>query len=1289
MTALVTPVPKKASDSMGDYIAYFQRLSIANDWDDKKQAAVFPSMMEVGNKCLDGFADTTLASFSAIKKALLGESEPFRESNMSELWNIQRNENEKLQQYRERIAGLVEKVYPKFAAANKQCLIRDVFVHSLPNDYQKYLYTSNSSKIEEALNSALLYESMKKATANTYSNSTKPRYPKNSDKTAFNNGAGKSPVTQTQSTTGETCHFCHKTGHFARDCFKKQQYNKKKEARNTEKKEFGSMTAKYSVALQVDDGVEELMVDTGAEVSVLPASRYRGSGASITLYMADGTAMRTKGQLSVKLKTLDGRELMEHPFEIADVKKCYVGSDIMEKLGAVVDYGKHEFIINENVRIPLSKNCSNDKEKFIVLSDIDYGDDVEFLTNDVPEINDNSFAVGNLCNDDEKNKLLQKLNSYDDLFHGIGKTHLVQHFIPTVDNVPINLPSYRLPVHLKNKATKVIDNYEENGILKPSDSEYCSPVILIKKPDSDDVRVTIDYRALNAKSKKDPFTSPRIDDLIDKLHGADCFSKIDVRAAYHNIEVAPEDRHKTAFRFNGKLYEWTRTPFGLSSAPGTYNRLMSIILNKMDDFTAGYFDDVIVFSKGKENHWKHLDEVLSSLYESGLKLNKEKCKFFVDNVEFLGYNISENSVTLANKKIDAIKNYPVPKTVKAVKRFLGLTGFYRKLVENYSKIASPLNEMMRKGSVFNWTSECKNSFDTLINVLCSSPVLRISNPDWPYIVKVDSSKFGVGCILEQEDPVTKQRYVIEYASSKYNDTQQRYPAIELEVCGLIFAVKHWNCYLIGKPFVVETDSKVVQWIKQKRDHVGKLGRWALFLENYDFQTVHVPGKNHQGPDALSRVHEFELNEFSMNNRFLNNLNDLNFVDCHDEIESDPKLKILIDKRDISIVENVYVKSDNKCIVVPKSKRQEILRLLHDNYGHVGINKMLHRVRERYFWPQDNKDIQEFCKACHSCAVNKDNRAPNNAPLLPIDHSVLEPFQRVGMDILGPLPEAEDGSKYLLVMQDYFTKWPEMIALKSVDTDAVLNWLTFDIIPRHGVFSELITDQGVQFISEKFKSFCRSVGIKHKTTSPFHPQTDGMVEKFNRTFLNMIRNYVTTDQKDWPTHIPLILYSYRTAVNDTTKVSPAEALQGRKFKLPIDMMRPPSLTFDSDSSSSLDELFEKMKVIRSNVRKEHEKSLVKRQQCYDKAKNRDIREEYKIGDLVYWKKPVAKKGRSPKLSPIWQGPFTIKNKLSLYNYVLTDEDNSVVTVHINNLKLCKDSLAEPVKIGTRGRPRVKK
>ena len=550
---VVSPVPKKSTDSMSDYIDYFARLSAANSWDDNKQAVIFPSLLEIGSKALDGMSDTTLASFTLIKKALLGETEPFRESNLSQLHNLSyKNGNETLRSYREKIAGLVEKIYPKFAASNKQSLIRDFFVHSLPDDYQKFIMSTNSTKIEEALNAAIMFESMAKRYDHSKSDSFRPKTKfRKDDRDVQERSRSDHYGKNFKPKSKDECHFCHLTGHYAKDCTKKKKYYDQKErsGQSQEKKSIDGVNAKCYLTLQLGGNIEDMMVDTGAEISIVPASRFSPDIAVKTpLTVADGNILDTFGYITLPVRTLDGRKIADHKFCVAAVNKCYLGYDILKNTSAEISL-TNDTISLKNIKMKMHKGeKGNSNNVFSVLADIGFVDDVHFLTEGTPEVideNDKNFP--------EKPDVENLLNNYEGMFEGIGKTDLVQHYIPLVDNVPVNATPYRLPVHLKEKASKIIDEYLENDIIRPSKSEYCSPVVLVKKSNSDDVRVTIDFRALNAKCKKDQFSSPRIDDVIENLEGAVIFSKLDIKCAYHNIEVADEDKHKTAFRFNGKL----------------------------------------------------------------------------------------------------------------------------------------------------------------------------------------------------------------------------------------------------------------------------------------------------------------------------------------------------------------------------------------------------------------------------------------------------------------------------------------------------------------------------------------------------------------------------------------------------------------------------------------------------------------------------------------------------------------------------------------------------------------
>lgn len=1253
-TWLIAPVSKKSSDSMADFITYFERLAAANDWDDRKRAVIFPSLLEIGNKSLDGFSEGTLSSFTQTKKALLGETEPFRESNCAELMNLEKKPGEALSAFRERIAGLIEKVYPKFAMGNKQCLIRDFFVHKLPRDYQRFLLTANSSKIEDALNAALRYESTRIRSSYGTPLLKSDSYTNNHERGRY------------RYATNIKCYYCHGAGHYAANCHKKARENEYLPG----SKNVNALNGSYFVTLQVSNRMQTFMLDTGAAVSILPEGLFETTTLeNINLTLADGRKLVSAGKTTQNLYTIDGQYLCSHEFCVANIRRAYLGRDVLRRLDAVIHIGEGVVTCRGGIQIKLTTSEQNTEDCFPVLSDIDY-DDGAFLTKDVETTGHNDAVCHEGTPDVDK-----LLREHSETFKGIGKTTLVQHYIPTTDNVPINIPSYRLPMHLKNKASQVISEMLQQGIIVKSCSEYASPVILVKKKNTDVPRVVIDFRALNAKTTRDAFTAPRVDDIIDSLSGATVFSQLDIRSAYHNIMIAPEDRHKTAFRFNGELFEYTRVPYGLCSAPATFCRLISMILHDYKSFCLGYFDDIIIFSKNNNEHYQHISDVLDKLGQAGLKLNKEKCKFFTKKVEFLGFTIEPNKISVAESKIDTIKNFPIPKTVKEVKRFVGLANFYRKLINKFSIIVSPLNKLLCKNVIFRWNEKCHDSFETLKGLLSSYPVVCVPNLDDTFVVKVDASKTGIGCILEQRNEPDGESCVIAYASKQFNKHEINYPSIEQEAFALIFALKHWRHYLIGKSFIVETDNKTVQWLRGKRDCLGRLGRWSLYLENFDFSTKHVPGKRHVGADCLSRMHE--LGEINIDNRWI------------DDIECDPVMRDLIDesivKSGTAYVTKTSCNEESRTIIVPKTLRMEIFRQLHDDCGHNGLKKTLRRFKERFYWPNMAKDIKDLCKQCHICAISKDNNPPNSAPLVPIATSALEPFQKVAVDILGPLPVSNLGNKYLVVFQDYFTKWPEVIALEKVDSDAIQTWLVSDVISRFGVFNELITDQGTQFVCESFKLFCKNFGIKHRTTSPFHPATDGQVERLNRSILNMLRSYVAPDQKDWDEKLPAIMFSYRSAVHESIGCSPAEALQVRKLRLPIDVLCTSMVPDFKSKSLGLDDIIEKMRLTRTNIRTQAEKSLKTRQRQYDKGKKRST-QHIEHGDRVYWKKPITKKGLSPKLSKIWHGPYKVLSQLGKVNYEITDLTGNKAIVHVNNLKLSFDNNELPGVIRKRGRPK---
>ena len=370
------------------------------------------------------------------------------------------------------------------------------------------------------------------------------------------------------------------------------------------------------------------------------------------------------------------------------------------------------------------------------------------------------------------------------------------------------------------------------------------------------------------------------------------------------------------------------------------------------------------------------------------------------------------------------------------------------------------------------------------------------------------------------------------------------------------------------------------------------------------------------------------------------------------------------------------------LVVPESQRVTVIQALHDDKlsGHTGSKRTVRRVQERYFWPGLTGDVKRHVKSCLICCTVKDTPVPT-APMVPVDTSALNVWEKVAIDIVGPImPRSESGARFIVVCQDYFSKWPELVALPSTEARVIQQWLFDEVFCRHGFPSEIVTDQGTQWTSASFRQFCDSLGIKQRMTSPYHPQSD-MVERFNRTLLNMIRSYVGEHKDSWDRDLQSLAFAYRTAVCETTQATPFEVVFCRRAQLPIDTMH------SSMRSAAESGLMRRLTDVRAGAREVSRKAAVKRAADYDDAKRVKPR-ELKVGDDVFWKRPVHQPGVSPKLQPVWSGPFVVTDRVSDVNYRIRDGAGKSAVVHVNNLKVSHvaPNASRRAIIRTRGRPR---
>ena len=774
---------------------------------------------------------------------------------------------------------------------------------------------------------------------------------------------------------------------------------------------------------------------------------------------------------------------------------------------------------------------------------------------------------GNELSEDQQTQLYNLLLLFSDVFASnsadFGRTDIIQHEINTGDTGPIRQPPRRIPPHFREEAHDMLQKMLDSDVITKSKSPWASPVVLIRKKNGS-LRYCVDYRKLNAVTRKDAYPLPRIDDTLDTLGDAKWFSTLDLISGYWQVEMSKEAQEKTAFSTPEGLFEFKVLPFGLCNAPATFQRLMDLVLSGLQwSACLVYMDDIIVYGSTFSAHLHNLAAVFARLRQAGLKLQPQKCFLLQKEVNYLGHVVSEQGVSPDPLKTEKVAKWPTPKSVQEVQQFLGLAGYYRRFIKHFAAIARPLHRLTEKNHKFSWTKECQESFEKLRLLLTSSPTLAFPNFSHPFILDTDASDFGLGGVLSQN--IHGEERPIAYASRALSKPERNYCTTRKELLAMVSMIKHFRPYLLGRQFVLRTDHNCLIWLQKFREPEGQLARWMEILQEYTFEVVHRRGKLHDNADALSRhpcvqcgrkSHSEPAGSDSVVNancpveqlvpansaQFIPSLNwqDIQASDTSiapilqakiagkkpvgDSVQrlSRESRQLLEMWEQLRVEENMLLRQfknttgslTTKQIIVPKSVRDPIVSELHSGVsgGHLGEKKTLARLKQRYYWPGHRKDVHIFCQSCQQCATRKMPSPRRRAPL----HSVPSgyPMHKVAMDILGPLPKSKSGNKYILVISDYFSKWTEAYPLPNQEALTVAQKLVDQWICRFSVPEQLHSDQGRQFESELIAEVCRLLKINKSRTTAYHPQSDGQVERFNRTLLNMLATVVKDHPHRW-------------------------------------------------------------------------------------------------------------------------------------------------------------------------------
>lgn len=939
------------------------------------------------------------------------------------------------------------------------------------------------------------------------------------------------------------CFKCGKKGHFSNVCRSKKIQKKKelprdkvKEVQEEERSDseisisqietINVKNIKSSLFLNVtvNDKVFKMEVDTGASVTVMSLTEFLDKFPDFSLKnlkkcnkiltVANGGKLKVKGQLKVKVKF-------------------------------------------EGLESVLSLILIDSRNDFNTLMGRSWLDQIK------PNWRESFLKVNNI----NENYMFQEFNN---VFKGNSKSCIKNFEVPIVlkDNiVPIFHRAYPMPYALKEAVDAEIDSMVKDQILKPvRHSEWASPIVVVPKKDTSKIRICVDFKVtLNKCVKTDHYPLPRVEDVFQAVSKGKIFTILDLSNAYLQLKVHPESQKLLTINTHKGLYQYTRLPFGLSSAPTQFQSVMDQVLKGLP-LTACYLDDVIIAGKDMEECKSNVVKVLQRLESHNIRVNFDKCKFFEESVSFLGHVINRNGIAPQPSKLEAIKNAPRPLNLKQLRSYLGLINYYHKFMPMVSSVLKPLYSLENKDTPFTWNEECQTAFEKSKELLINSPVLAHFCPDSPIYITTDASPYGIGAILSQI--LEGKERIVMCMSSSLNKSEQNYAHIQKEALAVVVAVKKFHKYIYGRKFTLICDSKPLKYIFDTNKQLPtvaslRLQRWSIILSAYQYSIEYRKGSLIPHVDCLSRLPVTESREevvFSFNNTY--NL-PLTYLDIASNSERDStisrvmqylrhgwpnklddyNLKPYYSKREEFTIEANCLLRGNR-VVIPYNLREQILELLHDQ--HVGIVRTKMLARSEVWWPQIDCDIEQYLKKCEKCQLHQNKPASVTLHWSKANRN----FERVHIDFF------QKFNNYFLLIVDSYSKWIDIHIMKNgTNAEQTIEKLcqTFSFV---GLPEVIVSDNGPPFNSTEFKDFLLRNGIQYTFTPPYHPKSNGMAEKQVHTIKqNLIKTLNENNGKSLQRQVSNFLFKFRNTPQSCTGVSPSSLVFKQIPRTKLSLLNP--------------------------------------------------------------------------------------------------------------------------------------
>lgn len=837
------------------------------------------------------------------------------------------------------------------------------------------------------------------------------------------------------------------------------------------------------------------------------------------------------------------------------------------------------------------------------------------------------------------------------------------HKIPLI---PGSQPPWRAPYRLAttelDELRRQLDDYLGKGWIRPSQSPFAAPVLFVKKA-SGELRLCVDYRALNAVTQRDRYPLPRVEDCLDRLAGAKVFTKMDLRSGFHQLRVHGDDVAKTSFATRFGSFEWLVCPFGLADLPATFQRLMNeVVGDLLDQGVVVYLDDLLVYAPDRASHDTLVVRLLQRLKAAGLVVHPQKCVWAVHSVEFLGHQVTPEGIHPTRDKLAAIRSFPAPSSLSDLRAFLGITNFLRRYIPSYASLAAPLTDAASRPRLA-WSPQDQEAFERLREASLAPSTLALPDPSRPFAVVTDASERATGAVLLQRDLSSPSQAFrpVAFDGHKFTPAESRYTVREREFLAVLHALRVWRHLLMGREVTVYSDHASLANVFSQRDLSPRWARWLERLADYNVQFVYAPGASPlvRAADAISRAplpdsaampvmavpllatgHDGLLPDedpaplaATSPAEFAVGLSDDPVLGPIADHFADPTAAPLTARlrrmlHHYSRGADGVLRFDGR-ICVPPRLRDAAFADAHSSpvAAHPGVARTLVRLARAFHWPSLAADVAERVAACQVCAEAKPRFGLPPGHLAPLGVPIA-PFQWISMDPVFGLPASASGNDGFLVVVDLFSKFtlafPMALTASALATAEILWDRVFSVF---GVPERLVCDRDTRFTSEVFAAVMRFAGTRLNMATTGHAQTDGQSERHIRTLTTHLRAVACDQGADWELALPAAVLALNTAPHRAHGLSPASLVFGQELRLPASPVVP------TPAGSRLESLFASWIATRERLEayKDHMAQ-------YDAERPRPPPPV--VGGMAWLDSRQARWLPSGKLSPKWLGPYRV-------------------------------------------------